>query len=59
MNTALAALANVPTVPGAQAVTTPVVRVMHTLGTKVYTDNFLLLQARLNNMKAGVSPQPS
>ena len=58
MNTANAALANVATVPGAQAVTTPVVRVMHTLGTKVYRDNFLLLQARLNNMKAGVSPQP-
>lgn len=59
MNTLLPALANVPTVPGAQGVTQPVVRLMHTLGTKAYRDNFMLLQARLNNIKEGVSARPS
>lgn len=55
MNTALPALANVPTFPGGQAVTTPVVRVMSALGSRQFTANFMLLQARLNNMKDGVS----
>jgi hypothetical protein len=58
MNTALPALASVPTFPGGQAFTTPVVRFMKALGTRAYPDNFMVLQARVNNAKASVSPQP-
>lgn len=58
MNTILPALANVPTFPGGQASTTPIVRLMRALGTRAYPANFMVLQARVNNAKASVSPQP-
>jgi hypothetical protein len=55
MNTNLAALLNTPTVPGAQNVDIPNIRIMHTLGSNQFKANFLLMQAALNNMKEGVS----
>jgi hypothetical protein len=55
MTTNIAGLQNVKTVPGAQNELMPRARLMHTLGTKKYRDNFLLLQSNLNNMKEGVS----
>ncbi|KAH8902035.1 hypothetical protein BR93DRAFT_932432 [Coniochaeta sp. PMI_546] len=58
MNTNQAALANIATMPGAQAVTLPARRLMWTLGSGVWRDNFLLLQANLNLMKAAVSVSP-
>ncbi len=58
MNTNQAALANIPTMPGAQAETLPRDRLMWTLGSHAWPNNFLLLQARLNLMKAAVSVSP-
>ena len=58
MNTNQAALANIATMPGAQAMTLPAGRLMWTLGSGVWRDNFLLLQANLNLMKAAVSVSP-
>jgi hypothetical protein len=56
MATNQANLQGVATVPGAQNVLVPKDRIMHTLGSKTYKVNFMLLQANLNNMKEGVSP---
>ncbi|RYP62905.1 hypothetical protein DL771_009521 [Monosporascus sp. 5C6A] len=54
MSTSLPHLTVVPTVPGASLETIPKKRIMHTLGSDVYRDNFMLLEAKLNNMKEGV-----
>ena len=55
MTTTQLNLQGVATVPGASSELTPVRRIMHALGSRIYTSNFVLLQAQLNNMKEGVS----
>lgn len=54
MDTQQAALLTTKTVSGAESVSKPKVRIMHTLGSKRYSGNFLLMEAGLNNMKEGV-----
>ncbi len=57
MRTQQAALGNIATFPfpGGNVETEPAVRIMHAVGSNAFRANFLLLQARLNNMKGGVS----
>ncbi|KAF6841193.1 Killer toxin subunits alpha/beta 4 [Colletotrichum plurivorum] len=54
MTVNLLSLQDEKTVPGAGAELMPKKRIMHTLGTKKYTENFLLLQGDVNNFKEGI-----